>query len=203
MSEQRPTAPPYKPLGQYLKGLRQQMKETLAEVCGAVEIDEELLKRIEGGHVRPSEDILLLLISHFDIQEKDAARVWRMAGYEQPHEHERDEDHDEDSRGSRSTVLVMAIDPRIVYSDGVQISANDNGVIMNFAQAAGTPNVLVTARIGMSRQQAYKVMETLQASLYKSEPRQLPPSRTAASTSDIEGTNNDGQGPSKVPKADA
>lgn len=179
MSDQRP-ATPYKTLGQYLKGLRQEMKETLAEVSGAVEIDEDLLKRIEGGHIRPSEDILLLLISHFDMQEKDAARVWRLAGYEeQPHEHSRHHDRDSDDRdddqpSGRSTVLVMAVDPRVMYSDGVQISAGSNGVIINFAQASGTANALVTARIGMSRQQAYRVLETLQATLYKSEPRQLP-----------------------------
>jgi len=48
--------------------LRENHRESAAEVSGAVEIDEKSLRRIEAGTERPSEDILLLLISHFALK---------------------------------------------------------------------------------------------------------------------------------------
>jgi transcriptional regulator with XRE-family HTH domain len=58
---------PYKPLGAILRHLRERNRESIAEVSGAVEIDESALDRIEDGSERPSEDILMLLISHFSV----------------------------------------------------------------------------------------------------------------------------------------
>jgi transcriptional regulator with XRE-family HTH domain len=64
---------PYKPLGAILRHLRERNRESVAEVSGAVEIDETALGRIEAGSERPSEDILLLLISHFSVEDDKAA----------------------------------------------------------------------------------------------------------------------------------
>lgn len=160
---------PYKNLGERLKTIRQKLHESVAEVSGAVEIDEQILQRIEQGHERPSEDILMLLINHFGMQDDDAANLWQLAGYEQPH------DHDEPQINNRTMVMIMAIDPRIIYSDGAQVTANNAGVVINFSQASGTPQPLITARIGMSRDQAASLVRTLTQVLEHSKPRQLPP----------------------------
>jgi len=72
-------------------------------------------------------------------------------------------------------VMIMAVDPRIIYSDGVQINANQNGVVLNFSQGSGTPQAMTTARIGMSREQAYAMLRVLNQALEGSRPRQLPP----------------------------
>lgn len=160
---------PFKNLGEHLKTLRERHKESVAEVSGAVEIDEQTLLKIEQGHERPSEDILMLLINHFGMHEDEAASLWQLAGYD------RHEDGVEHTPGSKTMVMIMAVDPRVVYSDGVQVVANGSGVIMNFAQGAGTPQALVTARVGMSREQAAMVLRALQTALNPSAPRQLPP----------------------------
>lgn len=52
------------------------------EVSGAVEIDEKRLKRIEAGIERPAEDILLLLISHFGVADREAVQLWELADYD-------------------------------------------------------------------------------------------------------------------------
>ena len=163
---------PFKQLGSRLKTIRQKLHESIAEVSGAVEIDEPTLNRIEQGNERPSEDILMLLISHFGMHDDEAAGLWQLAGYDQPRLHGHDS-ADESSNG-KATILVMAIDPRVIYSDGVQVTANKNGVVISFSQASGTQNALTTARIGMSRDQAKAVIRTLQDALGRSEPRQLP-----------------------------
>lgn len=160
---------PFKPLGERLKTLRQKLQETVDEVSGAIEIDSTLLKRYEQGLERPAEDILMLLISHFGMQDLEAAALWQLAGYELP---AGDQDVPEEAI-DRNMVLVMAIDPRVIYSDGIQVTANDTGVVLNFTQGTDKRQ-LVAARIGMSREQATNVMHVLQKVLQQSRPM-LPP----------------------------
>lgn len=162
---------PFKSLGDRLKTIRQKLQESVAEVSGAVEIDETTLQRIEKGQERPSEDILMLLISHFGMQDDEAAGLWQLAGYD--HHHSINEDEDAPNSRPGGAILVMAVDPRVMYSDGVTVSANKHGVILSFSQATGTPHALTTAKIGMSREQARSVLHTIQQALEKSEPRQL------------------------------
>ncbi|HEX3569053.1 MAG TPA: helix-turn-helix domain-containing protein [Candidatus Saccharimonadales bacterium] len=170
MSEER-QSPPFQSLGRRLKTIRQKLHESVADVSGAVEIDENTLQRIELGSERPTEDILMLLINHFGMREDEAASLWQLAGYDRPHQHETDED-----MNGKAAVFLMTVDPRIIYTDGIQITANKNGVVMTFSQSSGTPNPLATARVGMSREQAYNVLRILQQTLQHSEPRQLPTS---------------------------
>jgi len=172
MSEER-TQPPFKNLGERLKTLREKMHESVAEVSGAVEIDETMLQKIEQGQMRPSEDILMLLISHFGMQDDDAGVLWKLAGYEQPQPGNGRDSH-EDLAGSRAAVLIMAVDPRIMYTDNVQVSATMSGVTMSFGQGGGPTQQITTARVGMSREQAQHVLQALQMALNNSEPRQLP-----------------------------
>lgn len=153
---------PYEPLGSQLKSLREVSRESVAEVSGAVEIDEKELAKIESGVERPSEDILLLLISHFGIQDDKAAELWELAGYDRV----RDERSEEASQAARNTMMIM-IDPRVMYSDSVEIVATKQGVVMNFSQVNGqNGQPLTVGRIGMSENQAKIVMGLLHQALY-------------------------------------
>ena len=80
MSQTQPTSP-YHPLGQRLKALREQASESLAEASGAVEIDVRQLAGFELGQSRPSEEVLLLLVSHFGAKDDEAIHLWELAGY--------------------------------------------------------------------------------------------------------------------------
>lgn len=177
MSEERQELP-FKVLGERLKTIRQKHHESVSEVSGAVEIDEQMLQRIEQGQELPSEDILLLLINHFGMHDDDAAGLWELAGYDEPCDHDHDHDHHmgPGEGQTRTMLMIMAVDPRVIYSDGVQISANGSGVICNFAQGVGTPHALTAARVGMSREQAYGLLDALHQALESSTPRQLPAS---------------------------
>lgn len=170
MSDERQDVP-FKNLGERLRTIRQKLHESVAEVSGAVEIDEQILHRIEQGQERPSEDVLLLLINHFGIQDDDAAKLWQLAGYDQPQDRE-----EASPTNNRTMVMIMAVDPRIIYSDGAQVTANNAGVVINFCQAAGTPQQMITSRIGMSRDQASSLIRTLQQVMEHSAPKQLPAS---------------------------
>jgi transcriptional regulator with XRE-family HTH domain len=168
MSEKKQEQP-FKKLGDRLKTIRQKLHESVSEVSGAVEIDELMLQRIEQGTERPSEDILMLLISHFGMHDDEAAGLWQLAGYDQP----RDHDHHSEGSNDKATILVMAVDPRVIYSDGVQVDANKNGVVISFSQNNGSQGTLTTAKVGMSREQAGNVIQALQQALEHSQPKRL------------------------------
>ena len=173
MSMDKEVDKPYKRLGDKLKALREKRSASVIEVSGAVEIDPETLASIEQGNIRPSEDILLLLISYFSSKESEADKLWQLAGYERP---DRDDQNSaNDQYVQQPAMMVMPLDARIVYTDTVHVLANNHGVVMNFLQNAGPNNqTIAVARVGMSREHARSVIELLQRTLDQSEPRQLP-----------------------------
>lgn len=171
---------PFKLLGQRLKLIREKRKESLAEASGAVEIDADMLERIENGEERPSEEILMLLINHFAIREQEAVGLWECAGYDQ----------NSDNRGPRAgdslpkpSLVVVALDTRAVYSDGFALTYNENGVILNFTQTSIQSQPQLVSRVGMSNQQAEVVLRELQRALlglkYLPRKKMLPPGSTS------------------------
>lgn len=160
---------PYETLGTQLRRLRELHSESLAEVSGAVEIEEKELGRIESGQDRPSEDILLLLISHFGIQEERAAELWELAGYDKSqdddhHSHRHDDDHQQ----TRTQTMMVMVDPRVMYSDDVEVNTSTEGVVLSFSQVAGLHGQpLTVARLGMSHAQARLLLGVLHQALYE------------------------------------
>lgn len=175
MSESKQT--PFITLGQHLKHVREYSKQTLAEVSGAVEINIEDLERIEAGTERPQEDILLLLISYFNVQEHEAVKLWELAGYdgEVP---DRMRPSEELATG-KSTVMLLAIDMRTLYTDGLDIEQTMSGLTLSFTQQSGKKQASPVSRLGMSFDQAQQVVNQLQQALlqhrYNNGPKRLPP----------------------------
>lgn len=153
---------PFRPLGRRLKALRVGAKETLAEVSGSVEIDVREMAAYELGQSRPSEEILLLLISHFNAQDEEAVRLWSLAGYgvnnvsilQVP-----------DNAHQVHLAIPQAENP-ILFTDIVDVTVNNYGVVMNFMQNSGPGKQPASvSRIGMSREHAKSVMQILQTTL--------------------------------------
>ncbi len=155
---------PYQYLGERLKKLRESNNESLAEVSGAVEISLGDLEQFEAGADRPSEDILLLLFSHFDIESTNAAELWKLAGYKG---HPEGVEEPENMNITSHQAMMVMVDPRIMYSDGVEVVAGTRGVVVNFSQVNGPDGKPLTiSRIGMSRVQAEQLMGILHQVLY-------------------------------------
>ena len=63
--------------------------------------------------------------------------------------------------------MMIMIDPRIMYSDVAEISANGQGIVLAFSQSAGpSSQPLTVSRVGMSREQAQAVMGLLHQALW-------------------------------------
>lgn len=169
---------PYRSFGEVLKKLRADASKTPAEVSGAVEIDESRLKSYENGEQRPSEDILMLLIQHFDLKDDQADELWKLAGYSGQPDEEQFFVNDETGNPQQITVGVTPHDARIVYTDMIQVMVNNYGVIINFLQGAGPANQpLAVSRVGMSKEHAKSVLEVLKKTLDQADnppkPKQL------------------------------
>lgn len=158
---------PYQYLGQRLKMLREGNDESVADVSGAVEITSADLERFESGRERPSEDILLLLFSHFEVEGGHADELWKLAGYKGRPDSDDDPDSGQNFPHDHNHAMMIMVDPRIMYSDGVEVVAGNRGVVFNFSQVNGPDGKpLIISRIGMSRVQAEQLMGILHQVLY-------------------------------------
>ncbi len=179
MNEKQNRVFPYKLLGRQLKLIREKMQESLAEVSGAVEIDVIQLTEIEQGIKRPSEDILLLLISHFAIKDEEATKLWDLAKYDQQSIVQ--PGFVTDDTIAKQSHMMAPSEPRIIYTDMVHVMVNGYGVVMNFMQGGGSNNPPVAvARIGMSKEHAQSVLELMQRTLIQTQPKTLPASDSSS-----------------------
>src|SRR5581483_1933423 len=149
------SASPYRTLGKKLKDLRTRANESLAEASGAVEIDVRELAGFELGKDRPSEDVLLLLISHFGAKDDEAVRLWEMAGYGL--------DKIPASHMDNSLHLNQASlsEHKILFTDVVDVMVNNYGVVMHFMQSGPHNTSQPVAKVGMSREHAKSILKIL------------------------------------------
>jgi transcriptional regulator with XRE-family HTH domain len=165
MSEQPSKKNPYYLLGYKIRNIREKNNQTIEQVAGAVEVDKELLIKYENGLKVPEEDILLLLISHFDLKNDEAKKVWQLAGYESDVDNFSPESLD--SHVQLPTIVIVPFDNKILYSDLVQVSSNNYGLVLNFMQASLTKNAQpqFVSRVGISKEHAADIVKMLSKAL--------------------------------------
>ncbi len=157
---------PYRTLGERLQSFRKKSKETLPEVSGAVELETDIIASYERGETRPSEDVLDLLIRHFDIADDEADELWELAGYsDSPHIHE---------MPAAPTLVMIPLDNRIVYTDTANVTINNYGVVMNFMQNGVNNQPAAVARVGMSLEHAKSVLDVLGKTIKQAEVAKKP-----------------------------
>lgn len=153
---------PYKVFGEKLRFLRERARESLLEVSGAVEIDHRTLEQIEAGAQLPEEDVLMLLINHFDVKDHDAVNLWELAGYSKISDKEQTLNEEQ---LLKQVMMVIPLDNKVAFSDTAHVSANNNGVVVDFALSAGNFQPQTVSRVGMSVEQARVLAEQLKNKL--------------------------------------
>lgn len=183
---------PFASLGKHLKNVREQASRSLAEVSGAIEIDEQALKLIETGKERPEEEVMLLLISYFGVQDQEALHLWELADYDSDltdHLQFNESGHEPDAAAAfagKPIVMMLAMDMRTMYSDGLEINWNQAGLTLNFTQTnpqnKGLSPPIPVARVGLSHTHAEQVLRSLQQALlhvkYGGTTKLLPPPKS-------------------------
>jgi hypothetical protein len=77
------------------------------------------------------------------------------------------DDFQQDMQSGKQMVMLLAIDVRTQYTDGVEVTLNNAGVVMTFTQAGGMGQAQPIAKVGMSLQQAEAVSGALQQALLR------------------------------------
>lgn len=172
---------PYRAFGAKIKHFRKQWKQTVGDVSGTLEIDEIFLKEIESGKVLPSENQLDMIINHFLLTNDQADELRGLAQMQTDQAAENLIGGVEDML-MKQLVMYMPIEQKVVYTDGMNVTVNRHGVVLQFTQNAGANNKIksnIVCQVGMSREHAEKVVEVLKRTLIDHDKNQkskyLPP----------------------------
>lgn len=163
----------YVALGARLKFLREQWQQTIKDVCSTLEIDEQQLKALEDGKVAPTPELLDMLISHFLLTEDQAQDLRDLI--EDRDDYENVPANIEDIL-AKQLVMLMPSDNKIVYTDSMQVTVNDNGVILQFMQQISGGQPVAVSRLGMSREHAEKIITVLQDTFKQHDTKDSSPS---------------------------
>jgi DNA-binding XRE family transcriptional regulator len=156
---------PYEALGARIKFLREQWQQSIDEVSNTLEIDKKILSAIEAGKTLPQGELLDMLISHFLLTEDQAQDLRDLATDQQDEAGESLVNGIEDML-MKQIVMYLPIDNKVLYTDTMHATVNDNGVVMQFMQQMPNGNQpAVVSKVGMSREHAEKVIEVLQKTL--------------------------------------
>ena len=164
MSEQPSKKNPYYLLGYKIRNIREKSNQTIDQVAGAVEINKDQLIKFENGLKLPDKDILLLLISYFNLKNDEAKKIWQLAGYESLTDNFIDYD---DGTAQLPTIVIVPFDNKIIYSDLVQVASNNYGLVLNFMQASPlkTNQPQIVSRVGISKEHARDIIKKLNEAL--------------------------------------
>lgn len=165
MNNQPSKKAPYYRLGSRLRLIREKNNQSIDQVSGAVEVDSETLVKYESGTNVPDQDILLLLISHFNLGDDEAKKIWQLAGYDSF-----TESFNLDPIPTNMpipTIVIVPFDNKIIYSDQVQVTSNNYGLVLNFMQASVQKNNApqFISRIGLSKEHAADIVKMLNEAL--------------------------------------
>lgn len=162
----------YEELGEEVKNLRLVAGESIDDVCDAVEMQQSDLRKIETGQLRPEEEILALLLSHFEVDEIRAIRMWRLAGYDadvKTNQAVEESTVSDDKKDDNQIRINIPGDQPVLYTDMVQVMSNQYGVVLHFLQLTPNQQATVVSRIGMSKEHAQSLLELLKRNLEDSE----------------------------------
>lgn len=153
----------YVALGARLKFLREQWQQSVADLSNTLEIDEKMLRAFEAGKIAPPADVLDMLIGHFLLTEDQAQDLRDLV--EDEREAEGNLAGAMEDMLAKQFIMFMPVDTRVVYTDSMQATITDSGVVMQFMQQAGNGQPVPVSRVGMSREHAEKVIDVLQNTL--------------------------------------
>lgn len=164
----------------HIRKLRIDAKKSLLEVSGALEIDDMQLQQIEAGYQLPEEDILELLIRHFDVADQVADNLWELAGY-----NKKETVPPIEEQLLKQVMMVIPLDNKVVYSDLAHVNATKKGVVIEFAMQGGTTQPHLVSRVGMSLEQAQELtrqlIHSINAVTHPQPQRSLPASKSEKS----------------------
>ena len=156
---------PYAALGARIKFLREQWQQSLRDLSATLELDEGFLHAVEDGKALPPVEVLDLLISHFLLTE-DQAQDLRELANDQQDMAAGDLIGGIEDMLAKQVVMYLPVDNKVVYTDSMNVTVNDNGVVLHFMQQLpGSAQPTAVSRVGMSHEHAERIIAVLTQTL--------------------------------------
>lgn len=171
---------PYKALGERIKFLREQWKQSARELSATLEIDLKTLHSIESGQVLPSQEQLEMLISHFLLTEDQADDLLDLAEGHIQKTNPNILVGAEETAMKQIMMMFMPLDNKVIYNDTMTATVDEKGVILQFMQKTSDGQNIPVSRIGMSHDHAVEVAKVITNTLEqyfkaKKQNKKLPP----------------------------
>ena len=163
--------------GGQLKKIRLDANKSIDDVSGAIELSVDRLRQIEGGEVRPEEEVVFLLAGYFKLSPATTQQLLRLAGYSKKligrtGRPDSLSGNVSSRRLSDSQQIVVAISElgsdRAIYINETSVNVSRSGVVIEFLQSAAINRdnqAKTIAKIGMSVEHAYQLRDILQHAL--------------------------------------
>jgi hypothetical protein len=160
---------PYKDVGNRIKMWREKWGQTLRDVSNSLEIDLKTLKSIESGQVLPDDDQLDMFMSHFlmsDDQANELLDLVETATGRKNNQNPAMNPFGGDPVG-QIMMMVLSSDTKIAYTDGMNASVDDKGVVLEFTQRSPDSKNFTVSRLGMSHEHAEQVAIVINETISK------------------------------------
>jgi transcriptional regulator with XRE-family HTH domain len=163
--------------GEKIKEFRRLRGLTSQELAGKLSVSRSYLARLENGYDKPSQEFLRKLSKNLSLSDEQAKQIWDLAGYTSSGfiidrenrkgvVEEVNNGEVETGKEMKKEIQVSMKDVPVLYSDSAFVTANQFGIVFDFAQSIGsTNNQNVVARIGMSIDHARALSEVLRKRL--------------------------------------
>ena len=158
---------PLQLLGQKIRSKRLDLKQSISEVSGSIEVDEKELLKIEVGLKKPSQEVLELLIEHFKISELEASSLFELAGYGMEKLLPTNLMELLQGMAPKTFIMLSPIEQKIVSSDTLDVHIDKDNIVFDFKQNLGNNQPITVSRVAMNVNNAYQVLDLLSKALIK------------------------------------
>lgn len=159
-------------IGKIIKKYRTSLGLTSAEAAEKLEVSRPYYSRLENGKEKPALHLINKLESKFELSVPDVLDLMRYSGNaENPSPADSNMGQIQLAEGvpEGESVQINPQEQKVLFSDTMFITVNDNGVVFDFGQKLGpTEQTFVVSRIGVSKTHAEKIHNLLGQQLNKS-----------------------------------
>jgi|SRR3989344_811078 len=170
-------------LGKKIKSYRLLQKESITSASKTMGINRTYLSKLENGHIKPSLDVLNLLVKHYSLSQQESRLLSNLANhgggglmlenFERKEEPRMEEKIIPEPNLSQGVQVNVSDKTPVLYTDSVFVTSSQYGVVFDFAQnMASTKQQNIVARVGMSREHAEALLKVLHERLNKGEQKE-------------------------------
>jgi transcriptional regulator with XRE-family HTH domain len=159
--------------GQILQKYRLSKDVSITALAQGIGVSRTYLSRLENEHEKtPSYGLIEKIVNFLSLPKEASLELLNSVGKgfsPSTIEDQRKEDnHMEEKQPTKNNIEFSSSTP-VLFSDAVLVTSNENGLVLNFAQALFESNYKVVSRIGLTAKHAKSLVKALEEHIEKVE----------------------------------